>query len=109
MTPLEAVQSDAESLLEGVTIALVTDRGEHEIIVPLVGRWRTRAISLLRQGDSDGWAEVVLSEDDLATWLGADPTVENVEAFFLAWEKASGENRGKLPRSPGGSKATRRR
>jgi hypothetical protein len=109
MSPLEALQADAETTPTGVTVALVTDIGKEDITVPPPGRWKSRANTMLRQGDFDGWAQTVLSDVDAQTWVDLDPTNEEVEAFFAAWKAAAGESVGKSSKSQPGSRPTPRR
>jgi len=105
---LEAVQGDAESSSDGVVVPLVTDNADVTVLVPPPGRWRTRANRALRAGDFDEWAEVVLSPQDYAAWVEADPTNDDVEAFFRAWQQGSGENKGKSSASRRSSRSTAR-
>jgi hypothetical protein len=64
---------------------------------------------MLREGDFDGWAQTVLLEGDWISWQKADPTNDDVEAFFKAWQHATGETVGKSSKSLNGSPATQRR
>jgi len=109
MSELDAVRADAAAPVEGVVVPLVTDDAKVEVTVPPPGRWKTRANRALREGDFDGWAELVLSPEDFDAWVDADPTNDDVEAFFTAWQEATGESRGKSSPSRNGSKGTARR
>jgi hypothetical protein len=109
VSALEAVQADAQAAPEGVAVALVTEAGDFEVHVPLPGRWKTRANRALKDGDFDLWAELVLSAEDYATWLEADPVNDDVEQFFEAWGTASGENSGKSQPSRRSSRSTARK
>lgn len=108
MEPLKAVEADAATT-DGATVTLTSEAGEFSVMVPPPGRWRTRANRALRQGDFDEWAELVLSAEDYASWVEADPTNDDVSRFFEAWGEATGENRGKSRRSTSSSRSTAKR
>lgn len=99
--PLKALEADADTSPDGVSVTLATDDGDADLVVPRPGRWKTRANTALRVGDFDVWAELVLSKKDHAAWVELDPTNDDVEAFFKAWQDASGED-------PKGSRPSRR-
>jgi hypothetical protein len=109
VSALEAVQADATAPAEGVEVPLVTDEGEFTVTVPKPGKWKTRANTMLKDGDFDGWAKLVLSGADFDVWVEADPTNEDVEHFFEAWSKVSGEAPGESSRSSTSSRSTRRK
>jgi hypothetical protein len=109
MTPLEAVQADAESGPDGVPVVLTTETAAVTLTVPPPGRWKSRANTMLREGNFDGWAEITLSDGDWARWVEADPTNDDVEAFFAGWQDAAGETVGKSSKSRSGSRPTPRR
>lgn len=103
-SPLKAIEADASAPVEGVEVPLVTvdDDGKEQTVtltVPPVGRWRARSIRAMRQGDYFEWAETVLSKGDAAAFTHADPVLDEVGAFFVAWQERSGETRGKSSRS----------
>jgi hypothetical protein len=106
---LEAVRADAQVGREGVLVPLATESGTAELRVPPAGRWKTRATRSLKQGDFDAWAEAVLSPEDYDAWVDADPTNDDVEQFFKAWNEASGEDSGKSAASQRSSRSTARR
>lgn len=106
---LEQVRADADSTADGVVVSLVTDAGKEDIRVPPPGRWKSRANTMLREGDFDGWARTVLTADDWARWSELDPTNDEVKAFFEGWAEATGESVGKSSRSSNGSTPIRRR
>lgn len=92
MNELKAVAADAASGPAGTIVVLRTERGSAQLAVPPPGRWRTRANRALRQGDFDEWSELVLSGEDSAAWAELDPTNDDVEAFFISWRDATGED-----------------
>lgn len=106
---LEAVQADADASPDGVTVPLVTEAGEFPVTIPPPGRWKSRANTALRVGDFTTWAQLVLSEDDFESWSEGDPTNDEVEDFFRAWKKTSGEDPKGSGRSPRSSRSTARR
>jgi hypothetical protein len=105
---IEEIKAEVDRDPEGTLVTLVTEAGEFEVEVPLPGRWKSRANSILRQGDFEGWAEAVLSKGDFATWREADPTNDEVKVFFEAWGAATGEDLGKSKASLNGSRVTLR-
>lgn len=107
--PLAAVQADAETGTEGAEVLLVTTEGEGTILIPPPGSWKARANRALATGDFFGWADLVLSDDDATLFSELDPTNDDVEAFFKAWQDASGESKGKSRRSTRSSGSTRKR
>jgi hypothetical protein len=67
--------------------------------------WRMSAQTFARNGDFESWAEVVLSEEDLAAWdewMDQDPTLGEMAPFFEALGKATGKA------AAGGNRALRR-
>lgn len=109
MTELDAVRADASTPDEGVEVPLVTDDGETLFTVPPPGRWWEGAGEALRRGNFTEWARLALSDDDAELWAATRKRYDDIEAFFAAWEKASGENRGKSRPSPRSSRSTRKR
>lgn len=109
MSALEAVQADATASPEGAAVPLVTEAGEFDVHVPPPGRWKTRANRALKEGDFDVWAELVLSAEDYATWLEADPVNDDVQHFFEAWQSSTGENPKKSQPSRSSSRSTARK
>lgn len=105
---LDDIRADAVAPSQGVTVVLATENGKGEITVPPAGRWKTRANTMLRDGNLDGWAQITLSAEDWATWSELDPTNDDAGAFFAAWQEAAGETVGKSSKSPSGSRPTPR-
>jgi hypothetical protein len=106
---MEQLRADATAEDHGVEVTLSTEGGSVGITVPPPGRWKSRANTMLREGNFDGWAEITLSDQDWASWADADPTNDDVEAFFAAWQAAAGETVGKSSRSRNGSRSMPRR
>jgi len=75
--------------------------GGREIHVPPVRKWRSSALSALRNGDMQGWAEGTLDDEDWEIWEQVDPNLEEIEAFFGSVNAGLGTN-------PGNSRASRR-
>ena len=81
-------------------IAAEVAAGTSPVAVPLVGKtvrvlpvrkWRASATRALREGVFDVWAEKSLVKGDYAVWQSVDPDMDEVEAFFDAWNEASGQ------------------
>lgn len=77
-----------------------TAAGDQPVAVPLAGqtihvlpvrKWRQSALRALREGDFIEWATKCLSEEDAELWDEIDPTIEDIEAFFVAWSENSGQ------------------
>lgn len=96
---LRAVEADAASTVEGVTVTLHTEDGDVDILVPPAGRWFTEANEALQVARYDRWAQVVLAPADLEKWKSVRRRNDDMTAFFKDWETAAGESRGKSRRS----------
>lgn len=92
-----------------------TATGDEPVAVPLAGqtihvlpvrKWRQSALRALKEGDFITWAERCLTEDDVSLWDEIDPTIEDIEAFFLAWSESSGQTAEKSSASRRLSKRT---
>jgi len=105
---LEAVEAEATEPAEGVLVELVTDEGSAELLVPPVGKWKTRAQAALASGDLDRWAQITLFTEDVDAWRELDPTLDDVNAFLKNWETAANADLGKSRGSSGSSKTTKR-
>lgn len=77
--------------------------------VKLATKWRPSYVRALRAGDFDAWAEGVIHPDDLAEWIAADPTFDELGDFATRAMSASGEAPGKSSASPRSSRSTRRK
>jgi hypothetical protein len=119
-TALEDAQAEADTdradyvvlPLRDVTVRVLPERD-----------WPSSAVQDLNGGDFHSWAEKCLADDteyddddqliagsdDGQLWLDTDPTLGEVEDFFEAWEKATGQNRGKSRPAARSSRRTRRR
>jgi hypothetical protein len=106
---IDAVKADAAGTPDGVVVSFVTEDATFDVVVPPVARWKSSATRALRGGDFLTWAEIVLSDDDAAAVLEADPTNGEFGDFFDAWQHASGEDLGKAPTSRHSSRSTRKR
>ena len=86
-------QVDAEAIPPGsFRIPLATT----EVYVLPRNRWRSSALTALNQGRFDEWAESCLAREiDVDAWMDVDPTIEQVEDFFLAFTEATGQSAGK--------------
>jgi hypothetical protein len=89
--------------------------GDEPVAVPLAGqtihvlpvrKWRQSALRALKEGDFITWAERCLVDDDVHMWDDIDPTIEEIEAFFVAWSEHSGQTAEKSSASRRSSKRT---
>ena len=79
------------------------------IYVRPVKQWRASALSALRDGDFNKWAEGTLDDDDLDIWMDTDPTLEDIENFFATINGGLGTTPGNSRRSRTSSRNTRKR
>lgn len=79
------------------------------VYVPPVKKWRASALSALREGDFNKWAENTLPDDDFDIWDEIDPTLEQIEDFFESIGPSLGTSPGNSRRSRSSSKSTRKR
>lgn len=99
---LSRVRAEVAAETEGLVVTLVTDRGEADITVPPLSKWRSTArAALFSRGDDLSWALLTLSRDDAEAWTDLDPTMADVQDFMADWSRAGGED-------VGGSRASRR-
>jgi hypothetical protein len=77
--------------------------------IPPQGRWRLSATNALRTGDFTTWAHAVMSADDAATFIGLDPTLDEVNEFFAELGRITGVTLGEARPSRRGSVRTGRR
>jgi hypothetical protein len=107
-----AVAAQAETLLEDIPDgAVAVPLGPHGDLVHVIprGQWRASALSMLNEGDLDGWARMCLHKPDYDVWVGVDPTVDEVMEMFEAWQKLTGEDLGKANAQRGSLRNGRRR
>lgn len=110
LEPVEDLEAevDAEQDPADVTVPVLLD-GETVEVLP-VRQWRSSATRALREGDFDSWAEKCLAGDSYEkVWQEIDPTIEQVEQFFVNWQAATGADPKASARSRSSSKGTRRR
>jgi hypothetical protein len=106
MSAADRLQAEvlAETLAEddgSVVIQLETVDGKVDIRVPPIGRWRSSARAAILAGSNDlHWAVLTLSREDAAQWIGLDPTLDDVRAFFSRWQEATGQSLGGFSASP---------
>lgn len=97
MADIAALQADAETA-PSANVAVDLD-GTALHVLPM-RKWRSSAVRALRSGDFDLWAEKCLADGGWTLWQAIDPTMEDVEAFFAAWSKATGQSVGNSSASP---------
>lgn len=79
------------------------------VYVPPVKRWRSSALSALRAGDFDKWAEVTLDDESYETWVDVDPTLAEIEDFYASVNPGLGTSPGNSRQRTSSSRRTRRR
>src|SRR5664279_2147751 len=73
---------------------VIVPLGNTEIGVPRPGLWRASANNALRLGDFDTWAQKTLAPTDYDLWAEIDPTVDEINDFFVQWGDLSGVSLG---------------
>jgi hypothetical protein len=104
--------AQAETALEDIPDgAVAVPLGPHGDLVHVIprGRWRASAMSALHEGNLDAWAQMCLFEPDYNTWIGVDPTVDEVMAMLEVWQKLTGDDLGKADVQRGSLRNGRRR
>lgn len=92
MGALEAVQAEAATdAADVVRVPL----GDDEVEVLPVGQWRSRGLRAMRDADFETWAETCCTPAGHATWVAADPTLDECEQFFTDWKRLTGQDPGK--------------
>lgn len=106
---VEALEAEVEAEQGEPGTVTVELAGSVEVRVKHQNQWKSRGLSALQRGDFETWAETCLEDGDYELWQDADPTLAEVNAFFDAMGKATGQDVGKSPRSGRSSKSTRKR
>lgn len=89
--PMDRLQAEGKSsALGAVTINL----RDIPIRVLPAEEWHKKALTHLRTGDYDSWAEGAVHPDDVAAFVDADVKVKDVNRFFEDWGAASGQDVG---------------
>lgn len=76
------------------TLKLTGVYGETSINVPDFLDWDSDAYGLLRAGDFGGWAESILSPEDLDKWHEVRPNNRHAGQLIADWEDSTGEDLG---------------
>ena len=101
----------------------VEAEGDEYLTVPLAGfdgvtkdvrvlpstRWRASALRALNSGNTDGFMERVLHEDDYDIYVDLDPDTEKIGDFAAKVADSSGEALGKSSGPSRSGRSTRRR
>lgn len=95
---IEATEEYATAELAGETLR-----------VKPIGKWRPSYMRALRLSDFDAWAEGVLHPDDVQTFIDADATFDEINAFVGDAAQAAGEPVGKSNGRARSSRSTRKR
>jgi hypothetical protein len=102
-TPAEAQETEATE--EYAT----ADLAGQPLRVKTIGKWRPSYMRALRLSDFDAWAEGVLHPDDVQTFIEADATFDEINAFVGDAAQAAGEPVGKSTGPAKSSRTTRKR
>ncbi|WP_372344753.1 hypothetical protein [Streptomyces sp. KL116D] len=104
-----AQEQEAEAGDDYVTVPLAGYDGVTKDVRTLpANRWRASAMRALRQGDVDGFMDLILHEDDYGIYEDLDPDQDAIGHFAEAAARATGDDLGKSSgRSRSGS-STRR-
>ncbi|WP_458089518.1 hypothetical protein [Streptomyces malaysiensis] len=107
----EAVAQELEATgAEYVTVPLAGYDGvTKDVRALLATRWRASALRALNGGNTDGFMERVLHEDDYGIYMDLDPTTEGIGDFAAKVADASGEALGKSSGPSRSGRNTRRR
>src|SRR5690606_8326124 len=62
--------------------------------VPPRNMWRNSALTALHQGNFQLWADATLTEEDAVAWEDYDPTLQEIEEFFVRLNTATGDEPG---------------
>lgn len=100
-----AQAQEIEATMDYVTADL--DGTKIRVLLPV--KWRPSYLRGLRSGDIDTWAEGVIHPDDLAEFIDADPTFEEIGTFASEAMTATGEEPGKSGARTPSSTRTRRK
>lgn len=103
------VATEEESPDGSLAIELRTSVGNADITVPPSEDWDAEAIDMLDRHRFTGWAQLVLSEKDWATWQNLRPTLREANDFFKRWSEDSGQDTGKSRPSSRALRRMRRR
>jgi hypothetical protein len=100
---------DSELREEAVRSPIVVRVSRQVITIPHVTDWPLEAAAKANAGDWNGWAEMVLSDSDLAKFKNAELRMYQIERILKVVNKRSGITPGKSSRSSGSRKGTARR
>jgi hypothetical protein len=105
-----AQETEAEVGDDYVTVPLAGYDGVTKDVRALpANRWRASALRCLRQGDIDGFMELVLHEEDIEVYEDLDPDQDAIGHFAEAAARAGGDDLGKSSGSSRSGRGTRRR
>lgn len=102
-TPAESQENEATE-----TYGVAALNGVDLRVKP-VGQWRPSYLRALRLADYDAWAGGVLHPDDVATFIEADETLDEINAFTERAMESAGETPGKSGGRTRSSRSTRKR
>lgn len=88
--PLAAVEAEARlDRSHGIEVAL---RGEILTVKP-VGAWPASNAKDIKEQDFEAWGRKCLaSPEDVAKWVEIDPTYDEIEEFFSAFDGRTGQH-----------------
>lgn len=79
-----------------------------EIEVRPVDQWRKSAMTALRTGDLDTWAEQALTDDGFDVWDELDPTFAEIGEFFASFGDEMAAHDMQVPGAPRANRSQRR-
>jgi hypothetical protein len=71
----------------------------HDVVIRPLRKWRSSAVTALREGNFEVWARTSLDEDSRALWQRIDPTIDDIETMFAQWAELTGQSPGESPAS----------
>lgn len=107
VSPAEAQELEAATEFTGHYVTSTLCGKPLRLIPP--GAWRQSWQRMLKRGDSDEFANLVIAPDDLDEYYELDPTNDEVGQFYADAGEVAGESLGKSSGPRPSSRRTRRR
>lgn len=99
VSDLEAIRAEtrAEQVVDengALLVTLTTRVGSHDMRVPRMEEWTSIARHAVNRNDDLTWAQQTLSVADAMMWMKLNPTLKEMNEFFEAFGRATGESLG---------------